>query len=65
MTIRNVWYHTSDGSQLATADISGTLAETLVVLSETDADGLTKGQLAFKHNISQGTEPGHWGDSKL
>lgn len=53
-------FHTSDGPQFAIAESTNAdgVHPTVVVLSETDVDGLTSGQLAFKHNVSPGTEVG-------
>lgn len=54
-------FHTSDGPQFAIAEQKGGgNYETVVVLSETEADGLSAGQLAFKHNVPQGNEPGQF-----
>jgi len=60
MTLSLKRFNTSDGPQIAVVDLEGDVATTVVVLSETDADGLTSGQLTFKHSIEKGTEPGTW-----
>lgn len=58
MTLQFVRFNTSEGKEIAIADVTGEVAETLVVLSETDVDGLTAGQLSFKHSVERGSEPG-------
>ena len=56
-------FHTSAGPQVAIADnVDAAVGEysTVVVFSETDADGLTSGQFAVKHNVPSGTEVGNF-----
>lgn len=60
-------FNTSDGKQPAIADSDDAGGKplpggklNLTVLSGTDADGLTSGQLAVKNLVDQGTEPGTW-----
>jgi hypothetical protein len=56
-------FYTSDGPQFAIADNKDAAPgefSTVCVLSETDADGLTAGQMSFKHNVTQGTEQGQF-----
>ena len=62
MTLLFKRFNTSAGQEIAIADVEGDNATTLVVLSETDNDGLTAGQLAFKHNVPRGTAPGTFSD---
>lgn len=58
---KNIHFNTSAGPQIATGDkLTGTVYATVSVQSETDADGLTPGQLSFKHNVPKGTDPGTW-----
>lgn len=38
------------------------IASTVVVLSETADEGLTAGQLSFKHGVPKGTVAGTWCD---
>jgi hypothetical protein len=54
------FFNTSDGPQLAIVELGDDLnqAVTVAVISETDADGLTPGQVSFKHDVPRGTEPG-------
>lgn len=63
MALALKYFNTSAGKQPAIVDLDANdSATTLVVVSETDADGLTAGQLAFKHGVPKGTEPGTWTD---
>lgn len=65
MTLVLGYFHTSDGSQPAIGETGASNEfETVVVFSETEADGLTPGQFSFKHNVSPGQEVGHFSSSK-
>lgn len=62
MTLRLIRWNTSDGKQVAIGDCTGDDASIVWILPETDADGLTSGQLSVKHDAKKGTEPGTWTD---
>jgi len=61
MTTTFIKFNTSEGEQIAIGDNQvGDTMTTVVVLSETDADGLTSGEFSIKHNVPFGTDPGTW-----
>lgn len=65
MTLSLGWYHTSGGPQIAVANQEGGgTYETVCVLSETEADGLSSGQLTFKHNVGAGNGQGQFSQTK-